>query len=100
MNRDEQVHHFNKFIVTMEETLLRKGDDYANDDRLSNFKLAGSIVGVGAKLNCLGLIATKVARLGVLLNSKDDPNHESISDSIMDLACYAVLLDQLVKDED
>lgn len=82
----------------MEETLFKKGNDYANTDRLSNFKLAGSIAGGSAETNCLNLIATKVARLGVLLNSEGVPNNESIEDSILDLANYAVLLNMILED--
>lgn len=100
MNREEQVVHFNAFVMKMADTMLNKGDDYANKDRLSNFKLAGDITGVGAKLNCLNMIATKVARLGVLFSSKDRPRYESIHDSILDLACYATLLSQILEDED
>ncbi len=100
MTIDEQVEHFNAFIAKMVDTMLSKGNDYANEDRLSNFKLAGNITGIGAKANCLSLIATKVARLGVLLGSSDKPNHEGIQDSILDLACYSVLLSQIIEDED
>lgn len=100
MTRDEQIEHFNEFISRMADTMLSKGDDYANSDRLSNFKLAGSITGVGARINCLNMIATKVARLGVLFNSKSDPHHEAVRDSILDLACYAILLDMIIADED
>jgi hypothetical protein len=99
MTRDEQVAHFNAFVMKMADTMLNKGDDYANKDRLSNFKLAGSITGIGAKLNCLNMIATKVARLGVLLNSSGSPKHESVQDSVLDLACYATLLSQILEDE-
>ena len=83
----------------MRKILLSKGDDYANKDRLSNFKLAGNISGLNAKLNCLSLIATKVARLGVLLNSQKDPNNESVQDSVLDLANYAILLSMILEDE-
>ena len=71
--------------------MIGKGNDYANEDRLSNFKLAGSICGLTPEQNCLSLIATKVARLGVLLGGKE-PSNESIDDSLLDLANYAVLL--------
>ena len=87
-----------EFTKAMEDIVLKKGNDYANADRLSNFKLAGNICGVGAKLNCLNLIATKVARLGVLLQGKT-PNNESIQDSIIDLANYAFLLNCLIQEE-
>lgn len=83
----------------MEATLFKKGNDYANSDRLSNFKLAGAIAGGTAEVNCLNMIATKVARLGVLLNSTGTPNNESIEDSILDLANYAVLLGMILEDK-
>lgn len=92
MNLIEQREFLKKFTDTMTDVILSKGDDYANTDRLSNFKLAGAIAGLNAELNCLSLISTKVARLGVLLNSKQAPNNESINDSLIDLANYAALL--------
>ena len=93
-----QEYHFNVMVEQMHKILISKGGDYANEDRLSNFKLAGSIIGLTPEMNCLSLIATKVARLGVLLNSDKAPNNESIDDSIIDLANYAVLLSMIIKD--
>ena len=78
MTKKEQIAHFGYITGEMEKVLFSKGDDYANTDRLSNFKLAGAITGGNASTNCLNLIATKVARLGVLLNSDKEPNNESI----------------------
>ena len=100
MTTTEQQEHFKEFTDKMEEVLLKKGNDYANDDRLSNFKLAGTICGGTPELNCLNLIATKVARLGVLLQpGGGQPNNESIRDSILDLANYAVLLDMIITEK-
>lgn len=98
MTKQEQQQFFDEYVNKMREVLLNKGDDYANADRLSNFKFAGLIAGGNAKTNCLNLIATKVARLGVLLNSNDKPKNESVSDSILDLANYAMLL-AMIDDE-
>ena len=93
MNREKQVEKFNEFTDKMRSVILSKSEDYATEnDVLSNFKLAGAICGLTPELNCLSLIATKVARLGVLLQGKV-PNNESIQDSVLDLANYAVLLD-------
>jgi hypothetical protein len=75
-----------------------KGDDYANADRLSNFKLAGTICGLTAEQNCLSLIATKVARLGVLMQT-NNPKHESIEDSVDDLISYSILLKMIYADK-
>jgi len=98
MNIATQEQVFNNTIETMRGIMFRKGNDYANTDRLSNFKLAGNIAGGSAETNCLNLIATKVARLGVLLNSEGTPNNESVEDSIIDLANYAVLLRMILID--
>lgn len=99
MTLEQQQHHFERMINKMAEIMMSKGDDYANNDRLSNFKLAGAISGISAEVNCLSLIATKVARLGNLLNSKEKPNNESIRDSVLDLANYAILLDMILSEK-
>lgn len=100
MTKEDQQLHFTEITEKMKSILLSKGNDYANEDRLSNFKLAGKISGLTAELNCLSLIATKVARLGVLLNSVSKPNNESIQDSILDLANYALLLSMILEDKE
>ena len=102
MTQQQQEQHFEDLTSLMKQILLKKGGDYAKEiDVLSNFKLAGSICGLTAEQNCLSLIATKVARLGVLLyNTEKVPNNESIRDSILDLANYAVLLDMLVGEKE
>lgn len=97
MTIHEQQAHFDEFINRQERILISKGNDYAGEDRLSNFKRAGAICGLTPAQNCLSLIATKVARLGVLLSCKD-PANESVRDSIIDLANYAVLLDMIVSE--
>lgn len=100
MNLQQQIKHFEQFTAKQKETLLKKGNDYASEDRLSNFKRAGSIINLTPEQNCLSLIATKVARLGVLLNSKEMAQNEPIRDSILDLANYAILLDALLEDRE
>lgn len=87
------------FTEEMRQILLKKGNDYANPNAPSNFELAGAICGLSAELNCLSLIATKVARLGVLLHGKE-PKNESIHDSILDLANYTFLLSTIIKNKE
>jgi hypothetical protein len=99
MNQKKQEYIFNQTVDKMRDIMLSKGNDYANEDRLSNFKLAGSICGLSPQQNCLSLIATKVARLGVLLKEKSEPNNESIEDSLVDMANYTLLLIMILKDE-
>ena len=100
MTQKEQEHHFSVLTNELGETILAKGNDYAMpSDRLSNFKLAGTICGLSAEQQCLSLIATKVARLGVLFNSGKGPNNESIHDSVLDLAAYSILLSMILHDK-
>lgn len=82
------------------DLLQSKGDDYSKEfDVLSNFKEAGAICGISPKVHCLALIATKVARLGVLFNKEGQPNNESVQDSISDLITYSFLLQAVVAEE-
>jgi hypothetical protein len=100
LNLATQRQEFDKFVKQMEDIMFRKGNDYAGEDRLANFKRAGYASGLNAELNCLSLIATKVARLGVLLNNKEtEPENESIEDTLVDLANYTVLLKMIRSEE-
>jgi hypothetical protein len=99
MTEQERDYHFESIVTQLREILLRKGSDYATSDVLSNFKLAGSICGLTSEKQCLSLIATKVARLGVLLSSDKPPTNESIDDSAVDLIGYSILLSMLLKEQ-
>lgn len=83
------------------EILSKKGYDYAGEDILSNFRLAGMIVNQSSNnpdaVNCLNLIGTKVARLGQLLSSNKEAYNESIQDSVIDLCNYSALLYLILK---
>lgn len=98
MNQKEQELHFNQMVETMRSIMLKKGNDYSNVDRLSNFKYGGGIIGISPEQHCLALIATKVARLGNLLSSGKTPDNESVDDSIVDMANYSLLLSMIVAD--
>ena len=85
------------------EVLSKKGYDYAGEDVLSNFRLAGMIANQGSRnpdaVNCLNLIGTKVARLGQLLSSGKHAQNESVQDSVIDLCNYSALLYLILKME-
>lgn len=95
MNTQEKEIAFELFTKEMRTTLLKKANDYSNENTHSNFELAGAICGITPEINCLSLIATKVARLGVLLHN-EEPKNESIDDTILDLANYSFLLHTIV----
>ena len=79
---------FERFTKRQLKIMQSKAKDYATEDVLNNFKVAGPSAGITPEQQCLSQIAQKVARLGVLLKGQK-PNHESIEDSIIDLANYA-----------
>lgn len=97
MTKAEQIVFFTKFVEKQKQILLDKGDDYAGNDRLSSFKRAGAICGLSAEQSCLSLIATKVARLGELLQGKV-PKNEAALDSALDGANYFVLLAMIMSE--
>ena len=99
MNKQQQEEYLENIFSKIREIQLKKGNDYANTDRLSNFKLAGNICGITPELNCLSLIATKVARLGVLLSGEKTPDNESIIDSVDDLISYSILLNMILSEK-
>lgn len=99
MNLKEQQEQLELIFREVEKTMFIKGNDYSNEDRLSSFKLAGNIVGITAQQHCLTLIATKVARLGILLKGKE-PSNESVKDSMKDLIVYSILLQMLESEEE
>lgn len=93
MTRGKQIEKVTEFFTVRKNTMINKGADYATEtDVLSNFKYSGNIIGLSKEMQILSLIATKVSRLGNLLNSGNTPNNESIDDSILDLGCYTDLL--------
>lgn len=96
MTNEEQQKHFDQLVNKARSTMISKSSDYATEeDKLSNFKLAGGIIRISPEVNCLSAIANKVARLGVLLGKVGNPNNESILDSIEDLMNYSMLLHML-----
>ena len=100
MTAEEQLNIYTELTEKAKEILLKKAGDYANTDRLSNFKDAGRICGITTQQHCLALIATKVARLGNLLKPGITPNNEARIDSVVDLFNYAALLYMIEKENE
>ena len=93
MNLQEQEKVFDDLTLRMKQIMLKKGSDYATEDRLSNFKRVGDICGQTPEQVILVLIATKVVRLSNLLQPQaGEPNNESIEDNLLDLGNYTLLL--------
>lgn len=97
MNKTEQLEHFDMMTAHMRRLIETKGNDYANDDRLANFKVSAETIGTSAEVVCLTLIAVKVSRIANLIRGKK-PDNESVRDSVLDLANYAILLDMILSE--
>ena len=98
MKLEEQTNILKRFQAEMEKVMLGKGNDYANEDRLSAFKQVAFITGLTEEQVISVFLATKIARLSNLFSGKE-PNNESIDDSILDLANYAALLQMIRVDK-
>jgi hypothetical protein len=81
----------------MAETHRKKAKDYAgNDHPNSNFYHTGAQLGLTSGHAVESLIATKQARLRVLLpalwaNENNGPANEGIDDTLLDRAVYSVI---------
>lgn len=74
----------------LKDTLSRKNHDYTTTDEFSNFTEAARLPGVMPFDVVLGQLGIKYSRL-LSLNKGSDPEFESLRDSFIDLAGYAVI---------
>ena len=88
---------FERVLIDIVETNRRKRKDYAADgDPFSNFTLTSELLGLDgfdAVESALFNVCQKLARLKALrMNGRmDNPENESVLDSYLDLAVYAVI---------
>jgi hypothetical protein len=105
MIKREQLQLIESLDNTLLNILKSKGEDYATEDVLSNFKQVSSAakvlnIDVGNPTNyALFMCILKIARLTNLINNNKVPNNESIDDSFIDLIGYSKLAYCNYKDE-
>lgn len=99
MSIQEQEDLFDLFVREQKDIMMKKGDDYANEDRLSNFKLVAAIARIPVESVLMVFLATKVVRLGNLSQTSRKPNCESKNDNLVDLANYAQLLNMVYTEQ-
>lgn len=97
MNKQEQLQFARDKFNDILELLESKGDDYANDDRLSNFKESACLLNTTAFKVCLNQIAIKISRIVNLIDR--EARNESLEDSLQDLTTYSLILQMIHKDE-
>jgi hypothetical protein len=91
----ENLHHghprFYALLKEMEDLHDRKNNNYSKDtDPLSNLKQSESF-GIPAYLGALVRMSDKWSRLQELAKGKKDLVGESFTDTLMDMAVYAIL---------
>ncbi|HEY6018847.1 MAG TPA: hypothetical protein VIY48_02850 [Candidatus Paceibacterota bacterium] len=73
------------------ETLSSKNSDYAPGGEFSNFEKAAEVVGTDPLYVITTQVAIKMTRIESILKVDDQPNNESLVDSFLDLAGYAII---------
>ena len=97
MNKETQINLIQDLDSKLIQVLRSKGEDYAGEDVLSNFKQVSQAakalnINVDEPTNyALFMCILKIARLSNLINNNKVPNNEGIEDSFIDLIGYAKL---------
>ena len=90
---------FYELLRTIEDLYERKNNNYAADhDPLSNFRKSEAF-GIPAYLGCMVRLSDKWSRLQELAKGKKDLVGESFTDTLMDMAVYALLCIILYEDQ-
>lgn len=90
-----RIPEFSATLQKMNKVHISKNQDYANDSNpFFNFDAVEMMIGLfknNRDKTYAHFVANKMARLANLLNSGKEANNESLQDTLVDLANYAVL---------
>lgn len=84
---------FEAALIDLVDMHRRKNADYAHGSTWSNFDFTAGVLGITAQEAALHNVAQKIARLAALkANGRTaNPNNESVKDTYLDLAVYAII---------
>ena len=83
---------FEETLIEIVHMRRRKRVDYEHDNEpWSNFTFCAHAVGITAAESALHMVALKMSRLAALKANGRGPKNESVNDSYLDCAVYAVL---------
>lgn len=101
MNKQEFIQEFQKTLKYMEETLIRKNNDYSGweteSDPFKNFKLVSYLSVTSVERGLLVRMCDKMSRISSLIESKWKVEDETIVDTLVDLANYSLILSLYLK---
>lgn len=83
----------------VEKVLVQKGDEYATEDRLHNFRVAANLQGVSLKQALAGMMAKHTTSVYDMCASEDEFDLEKWDEKITDHINYLFLLAAVVRDE-
>lgn len=93
MTRDEFKNRFSETLSLMFKTMSEKNNDYASDDNpFGNFTLVKELWITSIEKWILVRIADKISRISNLIDKEAKVKDESIKDTLLDLANYAIIL--------
>lgn len=83
------------------QTLIAKSDEYAREDRLSNFKKVASFTGCSPERALWGFVLKHIAALDDFINDLEEGKVQSPArwdEKITDIRAYMHLLDALLQE--
>ena len=90
---------FREIVNEMVELHDRKNRDYAGSEYLSNFLMCEKHMGVPAWIGCIIRLSDKMARImNIARTDEISVGDETITDTLMDLAVYAIITRILYED--
>lgn len=87
----DTINFLSDAFAAIDNIATKKSKDYTNLDPFENFEIVAKATGLTVEDVFHVFIATKLSRLQNLHTKGQPPINESMSDSILDLATYAVL---------
>ena len=83
---------FHEIVNEMVDLHDRKNHDYAGNDYLSNFLMCEKHMGIPGWKGCIIRLSDKMARImNVARDDETSVGDETITDTLMDLAVYAII---------
>lgn len=92
LSTEALVRHFRDNLEVMADIMERKNHDYSKGSAFRNFELVDNLWVCDAKTAFLVRILDKVSRITTLLKHEAKVKDEKISDTLIDLAVYSLLL--------
>lgn len=92
--------NYRESLARIEKTLIAKNSDYAGDSNAYKcFQLTEFLGNCSVEKGLVVRISDKLSRISTLLNNDVQVKDEAITDTLEDLANYALILASYIKDK-